>query len=198
MKVAIIKYVAGNIYSVTSAFKRLGVEPIVTDDHQEIMDADCVIFPGVGEAESAMNYLKEKGLDTLIPTLKQPFLGVCLGMQLLCQHSEENDVDCFGTMAHDVKRFPPEDKVPHMGWNTITSNPNHPLFKDLSKDAYFYFVHSYYVELGASTIATTDYILPFTAAMQKDNFYAVQFHPEKSGSDGETILKNFLALVPKA
>ncbi|MCK5835532.1 MAG: imidazole glycerol phosphate synthase subunit HisH [Lentisphaeria bacterium] len=195
MNVVIIKYNAGNIFSVTSAFKRLGIEPIVSDDHAVIKNADCVIFPGVGEAESAMRYLKEKGLDTLIANLKQPFLGICLGMQLLCDHSEENNVDCLSVMPVAVKQFPPREKVPHMGWNTLTVRNNHPLFAKLPASAHFYFVHSYYVELSEFTIAENDYILPFTAAMQKDNFYAVQFHPEKSGKDGEQLLKNFLELA---
>ena len=195
MNVVILKYNAGNIFSVTAAFNRLGIEPVVSDDHAVIKNADCVIFPGVGEAESAMRYLKEKGLDLLIAELKQPFLGICLGMQLLCNHSEENHVDCLGLMPVAVKQFPPKDKVPHMGWNTLTVKDNHPLFANLSASAHFYFVHSYYVELSEFTIAENDYILPFTAAMQKDNFYAVQFHPEKSGKDGEQLIKNFLELA---
>ena len=197
MNVVIIKYNAGNIFSVTSAFKRLGIEPIVSDDHAVIKNADCVIFPGVGEAESAMRYLKEKGLDLLITQLKQPFLGICLGMQLLCDHSEENNVDCLGVIPVAVNQFPPKEKVPHMGWNTLNVKDNHPLFANLSATAHFYFVHSYYVELSEYTIAENDYILPFAAAMQKDNFYAVQFHPEKSGKDGEQLIKNFLELASK-
>jgi glutamine amidotransferase len=195
MKVVIIKYNAGNIFSVTAAFKRLGVEPIVSDNHDVIKNADCVIFPGVGEAESAMNYLKSHGLDVLISGLSQPFLGICLGMQLLCEHSEENNVHGLRVMPASVRQFPALDKVPHMGWNTVSVHRNHPLFAHLSTDTRFYFVHSYYVELCENTIAENDYILPFTAAMQKNNFYTVQFHPEKSGKDGEQLLKNFLEIT---
>jgi len=198
MNVVIIKYNAGNIFSVMSAFNRLGIDPIVSDDPEVISNADCVIFPGVGEAESAMRYLKEKGLDLLISELKQPFLGICLGMQLLCKHSDENHVDCLDVIPVNVKQFPPKDKVPHMGWNTLTVRNNHPLFANLSATAHFYFVHSYYVELSEFTIAENDYILPFAAAMQKDNFYTVQFHPEKSGDDGAQLLKNFLKIAQGA
>lgn len=193
MRLAIIKYNAGNVYSVTSALKRLGVDPIVTADPDLIRDADKVMFPGVGEASSAMAFLRKQGLDTIIPDLKQPFLGVCLGLQLLCRHSEENDTKCLGVFDTDVKRFPAGAKVPHIGWNDIRFGDS-PLFKGLPEPAFVYFVHSYYAEPGRHSIAKTEYILPFSAALQKANFYAVQFHPEKSGRVGEQILRNFLEL----
>ncbi len=196
MKVAIIKYNAGNIFSVDYALKRLGVEPIVTDDKEVLSSADKVIFPGVGEAETTMKHLRANGLDRLIKNLKQPVLGICLGMQLLCSRSEEGDADCLGIFDTEVKRFCPqrhEDKVPHMGWNTI-SNTNSRLFEGFEKEEFVYFVHSYYVPVNAYTAATTDYILPFSAALHKDNFYATQFHPEKSGETGARILTNFLNL----
>lgn len=196
MKVVIIKYNAGNIRSVDYALKRLGVEAVITSDEAEIRSADKVIFPGVGEAETTMSFLRTSGLDKLIKDLRQPVLGICLGMQLMCRHSEEGDVDCLGIFDVDVKRFIPqrhEDKVPHMGWNTIQQT-NSDLFKGFSKSEYVYFVHSYYVPVNDFTAATTDYITPFSAALHKDNYYATQFHPEKSGSVGERILKNFLDL----
>jgi glutamine amidotransferase len=193
MKVVIIKYNAGNIHSVYLALKRLGIEAVVTDNVEEIKAADKVIFPGVGEASSAMKYLNEAGLDKIIPQLTQPFLGICLGLQLLCDHSEENDTECLKVFNESVKRFPPEDKVPHMGWNCIEFTDN-PLFNGIDQQSYVYFVHSYYAETGEETIAKTDYILPFSAALRKDNFYAVQFHPEKSSKVGEQILKNFIEL----
>jgi glutamine amidotransferase len=193
MNVVIIKYNAGNIHSVYLALKRLGIEAVVTDNAEEIKAADKVIFPGVGEASTAMTYLKEAGLDKLIPELKQPFLGICLGLQLLCNHSEENDTDCLKVFNESVKRFPPEDKVPHMGWNSIEFTDN-PVFMGIEQLSYVYFVHSYYAEVGKETIAKTGYILPFSAALHKDNFYAVQFHPEKSSKVGEQILKNFIEL----
>jgi glutamine amidotransferase len=193
MKVVIIKYNAGNIHSVYLALKRLGIEAVVTDDLEEIKSADKVIFPGVGEASSAMSYLKEAGLDKLIPELKQPFLGICLGLQLLCNYSEENDTECLRIFDESVKRFPPEDKVPHMGWNSIELTDD-PLFIGIKQLSHVYFVHSYYAETGKETIAKTDYILPFSAALRKDNFFAVQFHPEKSSKVGEQILKNFIEL----
>lgn len=193
MKVAIIKYNAGNVYSVTFALKRLGIEPVVTADPGLIRAADKVIFPGVGEAGSAMAYLREHGLDTLIPGLKQPFLGVCLGLQLLCSHSEEKDTPCLNVFDEQVKRFLPLAKVPHMGWNSIQFGDS-PLFKGLSGPVYVYFVHSFYVGVGSHTIAQTKYILPFSAALHRDNFFAVQFHPEKSGRVGEKILNNFINL----
>ncbi|MDD4515773.1 imidazole glycerol phosphate synthase subunit HisH [Massilibacteroides sp.] len=196
MKVVIIKYNAGNIYSVDYALKRLGVEPVITDDPKLICSADKVIFPGVGEALSTMTYLKERGLDALIRGLKQPVLGICLGMQLMCRFSEEGSAICLGIFDTHVKRFIPdrhEDKVPHMGWNTLTDVKS-CLFTAEQEDKFAYFVHSYYVPLNEYTIATTDYILPFSAALHKDNFYATQFHPEKSGDVGEQILTNFLKL----
>ena len=196
MDVAIIKYNAGNICSVDYALKRLGVAPIITADPEILRKADKVIFPGVGEALTTMEYLRTHRLDEVIQTLKQPVLGICLGMQLLCQHSEEGDTDCLGIFPADVKRFQPnrhEDKVPHMGWNTL-SHVNSDLFKGDLEGKFVYFVHSYYVPVNAFTAATTDYIQPFSASLHKANFYATQFHPEKSGSVGEQILKNFLQL----
>ena len=196
MKVAIIQYNAGNIRSVIFALERFGLEPILTDDPEIIMGADKVIFPGQGEANSAMTYLKAKGLDELILSLKQPFLGICLGMQLMCSYSEENDTPCLGMFDNKVLKFIPEkqeEKVPQMGWNLL-SDTRGPLFENLPDEPYVYFVHSYYVELGSFTTASADYILPFTAALQKDNFYATQFHPEKSGAVGAKILENFLKI----
>ncbi len=196
MNVAIVNYNAGNIYSVIHAMKRLGVEPLLTDDPERLMAADKVIFPGQGEASSAMRYLKEHGLDEVIRGLKQPLLGICIGQQLLCRHSEEGDVDCLGVFDVDVKRFRPtrhEDKVPHMGWNTLTDTKG-KLFDGFEGGEYAYFVHSYYVPLCPETAAVTDYVQPFSSAMHRDNFYATQFHPEKSGSVGEKILRNFLEL----
>ena len=196
MKVAIIKYNAGNIFSVDYALRRLGVEPVITADAEELTGADKVIFPGVGEAATTMDYLRRTGLDQLIKDLKQPVLGICLGMQLMCSHSEEGDVDCLGIFQTDVKRFHPqqhEDKVPHMGWNTLTETRG-DLFKGFDKKEFVYFVHSFYVPVNECTAAQTQYIHPFSAAIQKDNFYATQFHPEKSGKTGERILTNFLNL----
>lgn len=195
MNIVIIKYNAGNIFSVEHAFKRLGVEATVTADQKLIRSADKVVFPGVGEASSTMQYLQQSGLDKLIPALQQPVLGICLGMQLMCSHSEEGDVDCLNIFDAEVKRFLPqkhEDKVPHMGWNTI-KNVGSNIFDASLENQFVYFVHSYYVALSKHTIATTDYIQPFSAAIHKDNFYATQFHPEKSGSIGERILKNFIS-----
>lgn len=195
MNIVIIKYNAGNIFSVEHAFKRLGVEATVTADQELIRSADKVVFPGVGEASSTMQYLQRSGLDKLIPALQQPVLGICLGMQLMCSHSEEGDVDCLNIFDAEVKRFLPqkhEDKVPHMGWNTI-KNVGSNIFDASLENQFVYFVHSYYVALSKHTIATTDYIQPFSAAIHKDNFYATQFHPEKSGSIGERILKNFIS-----
>lgn len=195
MQVAVVKYNAGNIYSVMNALKRLGVEPILTDDAQQLRQADRVLFPGQGEAKGAMAYLCEHGLDQVIRSLTQPVLGICIGQQLLCRHSEEGDVDCLGIFDADVQRFSPtrhEDKVPCMGWNKIYDTKS-ALMKGIEKQ-YVYFVHSYYVPLCSETIAVADYISPYSAALHKDNFYATQFHPEKSGSVGERIIKNFLEL----
>lgn len=196
MQVAIIKYNAGNIYSVDYALKRLGIEPVVTADPETLSKADKVIFPGVGEAFTTMKYLKNHALDKLITDLRQPVLGICLGMQLMCRHSEEGDADCLGIFDAPVKRFIPcrhEDKVPHMGWNNL-KNVKTALFPEELEDKFVYFVHSYYVPVNDYTAATSEYILPFSAALHKDNFYATQFHPEKSGSVGEVILNNFLKL----
>lgn len=190
--IAIIKYNAGNVQSVLYALKRIGQDAIVTDDPEVIRSADKVIFPGVGNASPAMQYVRERGLDKTIISLKQPVLGVCLGLQLMCNHSEEGDTKCLGIFDTEVKLFPSAGlKVPQMGWNNIY-NYNSVLFDGLPKDAYVYFVHSYYAALCKETAVTTDYILPYSSALQKDNFYAVQFHPEKSGTIGETILKNFI------
>lgn len=194
MKIVIIKYNAGNVYSVSSALKRLGYEAIITSDLEEIKSADKIIFPGVGEASSAMEYLKQTKLDVLIPELKQPFLGVCLGLQLLCNYSEEGTIKCLGIFNKDVKRFPPKEKVPHMGWNSVKYSDS-KLFTNVPDESFFYFVHSYFAGLSKNTIAETNYILPFSSALQKDNFYALQFHPEKSGKIGEQILKNFIELI---
>ena len=194
MKVAVVKYNAGNIRSVDYALKRLGVEAVITADKEELQSAHKVIFPGVGEAETTMNHLKATGLDELIKNLRQPVLGICLGMQLMCRHSEEGEVDCLNIFDVDVKRFVPqkhEDKVPHMGWNTI-GQTNSKLFEGFTEEEFVYFVHSFYVPVCDFTAAETDYIHPFSAALHKDNFYATQFHPEKSGKTGERILRNFL------
>lgn len=197
MKIAIIKYNAGNIMSVEYAMQRLGIEAEVTPDKEKILSAEKVIFPGVGEASTTMAYLKKHKLDELIRSLKQPVLGICLGMQLMCRHSEENDVDCLGIFEEDVVRFVPEPgmenitKVPHMGWNEIF-DLNSALFDSSIENQFVYFVHSYYATKGEHTAAICNYITPFTAALHKDNFYATQFHPEKSGSVGERILKNFI------
>ncbi len=193
MKIAIIKYNAGNIHSVRLALQREGIEPMITDDPDIIRNADKVIFPGVGEASTAMDYLKKKRLDQIITNLNQPFLGICLGLQLMCAYSEENDTPCLGVFDNQIKRFPPNDKVPHMGWNTITNLTN-DLFKGIENGSYVYFVHSYYAEISDIMIAQTEYILPYASALQKNNYYAVQFHPEKSGKIGAQILKNFLKL----
>lgn len=196
MKVAIIKYNAGNIHSVDCALRRLGVEAVITADKELLRTADKVIFPGVGEAETTMNHLKVTGMDELIKSLRQPVLGICLGMQLMCRYSEEGEADCLGIFDVPVKRFVSqrqEDKVPHMGWNTIEQT-NSELFKGFTREEFVYFVHSFYVPVCEFTAAQTDYIQPFSAALHKDNFYATQFHPEKSGEAGERIIKNFLEL----
>ena len=191
--IAIIKYNAGNIRSVQNALIRMGCECEVTDNKQEIKTADKVIFPGVGEAGSAMKYLRDRDLDDCIKSLTQPVLAICLGLQLLCKYSEESNTQCLGIFNSTVKKFPSNGIVPHMGWNNFT-NLNNPLFKRIKLTDDVYFVHTYYAELCENTIAESNYILPFSSAMNKDNFYATQFHPEKSAEVGEQILKNFLAL----
>lgn len=196
MQVAIVKYNADNIYSVDCALRRVGITPILTDDKEALMAADKVIFPGVGEAATTMTYLREQGLDRLIRDLRQPVLGICIGMQLMCRHSEEGDTDCLGIFDVDVKRFRPESreqKVPHMGWNTVTGIDTH-MFPSQLEGQYVYFVHSYYVPVSPYTTAMTDYICPFSAALHRDNFYATQFHIEKSGTMGEAIFNHFLSL----
>jgi glutamine amidotransferase len=191
--IAIIRYNAGNIKSVQNALTRLGFESIITDDPAELNDADKVIFPGVGEASSAMQYLRARGLDNTIRSLKQPVLGICLGLQLMCRFSEEASTGCLGIFDSDVRLFPPVDKIPHMGWNNFLTMKG-DLFRDISPDDDVYYVHSYYAEISACTSATCDYILPFSASMARGNFYATQFHPEKSAAVGEKILRNFLEL----
>ncbi len=199
MKVVITKYNAGNIKSVDYALRRMGINAEITNDHAKILSADKVIFPGVGEASTTMQYLKNNKLDKLIRELKQPLLGICLGMQLLCKHSEENNTECIGIFDEKVKKFIPEQgmenitKVPQMGWNNIY-NLRNGIFRQTQENVYVYFVHSYYVTLGKDTAATCNYILPFSAALCKDNFYATQFHPEKSGKEGAKILENFIRL----
>lgn len=195
MKVVIVKYNAGNISSVEKALRRLEVEPMITDDPEAIRCADKVVFPGVGAADVTMGYLKRRRLDDVIRDLKQPVLGICLGMQLMCRHSEEGDADGLGIFDVDVKKFAgsEEYKVPHMGWNTIGQLKG-KLFDERMEEKFVYFVHSYYVPVNEHTAATTSYILPFSAAIQKDNFYATQFHPEKSETVGNMILENFLNL----
>ena len=191
--IAIVKYSAGNIKSVQNALIRLGYKSIITDDPSELINAEKVIFPGVGEASSAMLYLRERGLDRIIISLKQPVLGICLGLQLMCRFSEEGETKCLGVFDTDVRLFPPVDKIPHMGWNNCLTMKG-DLFKGLTINNDLYYVHSYYAEISTCTVATCDYILPFSAAMQQGNFYATQFHPEKSAETGEKILKNFLEL----
>jgi glutamine amidotransferase len=191
--IAIIDYNAGNISSVQNALKRLGYESVITRDKDEILRADKVILPGVGEASTAMKYLKKYELDTFIKDIKQPFLGICLGMQLMCTSSEEGKTDCLGIFNAKVKLFPPKEKVPHIGWNSLYELKG-DLFKEMSAPEDVYFVHSFYAELCEETSAECNYIFPFSAALQKENFYATQFHPEKSATVGEQILKNFLAL----
>lgn len=191
--IAIIKYNGGNVNSVQNALNRLKVDSIITDDPEEILKADKVIFPGVGEASSTMKLLKEKELDLLIPSLKQPVLGICLGMQLMCKRNEEGDTEGMGIFDINVRKFPAKDIVPHMGWNTLSELAS-PLFSGIGDSNDLYFVHSYYCELSDFTTSVCDYILPFSASLQKDNFYAVQFHPEKSGIVGNQIVKNFINL----
>lgn len=206
MNVAIVKYNAGNIYSVVNALKRLGIEPLLTDDAEQLKKADKVLFPGQGHAGEAMSYLKARRLDEVIRDLRQPVFGICVGQQLLCRHSEEGDTQCIGIFDAEVKRFQPqrhEDKVPCMGWNELDVRCKmddgrcegvEPLMEGLGEHPYVYFVHSFYVPMCADTIATTDYILPYSASMHKNNFYACQFHPEKSGRVGERIIRNFIEL----
>ena len=195
MEIAIIKYNAGNVASVMYALDRIGQKYQWTDDEEEIKNADKVIFPGVGEASTAMAYLNEKGLDTLIKGLKQPVLATCIGMQLLCKHSEEGNVDCIGVFDVEVKKFQSKDlKIPHVGWNSITAKGENPLMKGLKEEEFVYFVHSFYAPVNAYTTAVCEYVQPFSAMLHKDNFYAAQFHAEISGKAGEQILKNFLAL----
>ncbi|MGV9002440.1 imidazole glycerol phosphate synthase subunit HisH [Flavobacterium sp.] len=191
--IAIVKYNAGNIQSVKNAVERLGFSCIVTNDETILKSADKVIFPGVGEACSAMNYLKERKLDEIIKNLKQPVLGICLGQQLMCNFSEEGNTQCLGIFDVNVKKFEAKEKVPHMGWNNL-SEIKSALFNRISPENDFYFVHSYYAEIGENTTSICDYIKPFSASMQKDNFYATQFHPEKSSKIGEQLLMNFLKL----
>jgi glutamine amidotransferase len=193
--VAVINYNAGNVRSVLFALERLGVNAKLTADHDEIKAADKVIFPGVGEANSAMAHLRAHLLDETIKSLTQPVLAICIGQQLLCDYSEENDTPCLGIIPQRVKLFQPAngEKIPQIGWNNIYGVEGE-LFKSLPEDPYVYFVHSYYVEVGAYTTALTDYVHPFSAGLRKDNFFATQFHPEKSGKIGEQILKNFLAM----
>lgn len=207
MKIAIVKYNAGNVQSVLFALERLGVEAVWTDDPDELRSADRVIFPGVGEASSAMRYLRERGLDEVIRSLEQPVLGICLGLQLFCRHSEENDTICLGIFDTDVRLFPSHLashaspltphlsrlKVPHIGWNNL-SHLRGALFEGVAEESFVYFVHSYYAEMNSAAVAKTNYGLDFSAALQRDNFYAVQFHPEKSGPVGQQILSNFLKI----
>lgn len=194
MNIVIVKYNAGNATSVRFALQRLGAEAVVSDEPEIINSADKVIFPGVGEASSAMQFLRNAGLDNVLKQLRQPVLGICLGMQLMCSHSEEGNTDALGIFPVQVKKYPEAAfKVPHMGWNTL-SNLKGPLFAGVPDQVYMYYVHSFYAEQCAHTIASTEYILNFSAALQKDNYYGVQFHPEKSGVEGECIIKNFLEL----
>lgn len=199
MNIVIVKYNAGNIQSVLFALERLGVNATVTDDKEQLLSSDKIIFPGVGEASTAMNYLKDRQLDQVIKQAQQPLLGICLGMQLLCNYSEENNTDCLGVFNARVRRFNDNNsttnklKIPQIGWNNIHTRKN-VLFKDIQDGSYCYFVHSYYAEINDNTIATTQYGIEFSCALNKDNFYGVQFHPEKSAEVGERILKNFLAL----
>ena len=195
MKIVIIQYNAGNIQSVLYALERLGVAAVVTDAHEEIKSADKVIFPGVGEASSAMQYLRQRNLDELIIHLQQPVLGICLGMQLMCAYSSENNTKCLGIFEEEVKQFETQDpsfKIPQIGWNTMQSLKG-PLFHKIEENSFAYFVHSYFAAKGKHTIASTNYIKEYSSALQKNNFYGVQFHPEKSAKVGEQILQNFLS-----
>lgn len=202
MKIAIIKYNAGNVQSVLYALQRLGIAAVVTDEHNEIQAADKVIFPGVGNAGSAMQYLKRNGLDKLITSLQQPVLGICLGLQLMCGHSEEENTECLGIFNVSVKKFSENlkdgnnssFKIPHMGWNTIY-NLSSPLFNEIAENSFVYNVHSYYAALCPQTVATTNYIIPYSSALHKNNFYGVQFHTEKSALHGAHILSNFLKIA---
>lgn len=193
MNIVIVKYNAGNIQSVLYALERIGIQAEVTDDKEKILQADKVIFPGVGEASTAMNYLRDRNIDQLLISLKQPVLGICLGMQLMCSSSEEGDTTCMGIFEEKVKKFIKVDdfKVPQIGWNDIYDLKT-PLFNGISEHSYVYLVHSYYASLGEHTIATTDYISPYSTALHRDNFYGVQFHPEKSAEVGSVLLKNFI------
>jgi imidazole glycerol-phosphate synthase subunit HisH len=196
MNVVVVKYNAGNICSVTNALQRLGVSPIVTDDIETICKADCVLFPGQGEASYTMRYLKENKLDEVIRSLKQPVLGICIGMQLMCKRSEEGNTDCLGIFDVDVKKFVQaehQQKIPHMGWNSLESLKT-PLFNGIDEGQFVYFIHSYYVPVNDCSIAQSNYIHPFCASLNKNNFYATQFHPEKSGGVGERIISNFLSI----
>lgn len=199
MQIVIIKYNAGNTKSVENALLRIGIQPIITDNVEQIQQADKVIFPGVGHAQPTMQYLKERNLDNVIKNLKQPVLGICLGQQLMCSFSEEGNVDCLGIFENKVLKFENKlnettIKIPQIGWNTIHDLKS-PLFQQINENSFVYFVHSYYCEMNAHSIATCNYILPFAAALQKDNFYAVQFHPEKSADIGQKILQNFIGLI---
>ncbi|MES2515503.1 MAG: imidazole glycerol phosphate synthase subunit HisH [Bacteroidota bacterium] len=193
MKASIIKYNAGNVQSVLFALERIGINAIVTDDFDLLRSSDKIILPGVGEASSAMNYLKEKKLDQLIISLTQPVLGICLGMQLMCQYSEEGNTNCLGIFDNKVRRFSKGVKAPKMGWNTIYDLKT-DLYKHVQENEYMYFVHSYYAALGEYTIATANYEIEYSASLQKNNFYGTQFHPEKSGDAGQRILENFIKL----
>ena len=197
MKLVVIKYNAGNIRSVLFALERIGMEAQVTDEPDAIQTADKVIFPGVGEASTAMQYLRDRKLDLLISNLKQPVLGICLGLQLMCKHSEENNTECLGIFEEEVNKFKPQKdqliKVPQIGWNNIYDLKT-PLFKHVEDSSFCYFVHGYYAGLGTDTIARTDYIQPYSSGLHKNNFYGVQFHPEKSAVTGEQILKNFIQI----